>query len=196
VLRIIAGRARGRRLQPPTWRGLRPTSDSLRESLFNVLGPRLNGARVLDAFAGTGALGLEAWSRGARSVVFVDLDRRAITLIADNVRRCGAQEDCAMIRADASRKGSLGSAAFDVVLADPPYETADLEGILNALAAQVVERGLLVLEHTRRRAAPERVGVLLRVRQMLAGDSALSFYESRPDGGVVIARSPGTDHER
>ena len=90
-LRIIAGALKGRRLKTPTWEGLRPTSDRLRETLFNVLAGRLPGARVLDGFAGTGALGIEAMSRGAASVTFIEEDRRAQALIAENLSQCVAR---------------------------------------------------------------------------------------------------------
>src|SRR5690242_16740284 len=92
-MRIIAGRYKGRRLKAPTWDGLRPTSDKLRETLFNVLAPRIGGARVLDGYAGTGALGIEALSRGAAHVTFIENNRRALALIADNLRSCGVEAD-------------------------------------------------------------------------------------------------------
>ena len=88
-LRVIAGTLKGRRLASPTWEGLRPTSDKLRETLFNVLAPRMAGAKVLDGYAGTGAAGIEAISRGAAHVTFVERDRRAQLLIARNVAGCG-----------------------------------------------------------------------------------------------------------
>src|SRR5919109_3636462 len=99
-MRIIAGSLKGRRLATPDWQGLRPTSDKLRETLFNVVAPRIPGARVLDAYAGTGAIGIEAISRGAAHVTFVDRDRRATRLIAENLRRCGIAEGYAIIRDD------------------------------------------------------------------------------------------------
>src|SRR5688500_3269360 len=86
-MRVIAGTAKGRRLESPSWSGLRPTSDRLGESLFNILAPRVAGARVVDAYAGTGALGIEALSRGAASVTFVENDPRALRLIAGNLAR-------------------------------------------------------------------------------------------------------------
>src|SRR5918992_1338042 len=90
-MRVIAGAFKGRRLKPPTWDGLRPTSDKLRETLFNILAPRISGARVLDGFAGTGAVGIEALSRGAAHVTFVDSDRRATALIQQNLALCGIE---------------------------------------------------------------------------------------------------------
>src|SRR5215468_2796251 len=116
-MRVIAGRFKGRRLEPPAWEGLRPTSDKLRETLFNVLAPRISGARVLDGYAGTGAVGIEAFSRGAREIVFVDRDARSRALIAANLARCGVARGCAIIRASFD---SLG--VFDIALLDPPYD--------------------------------------------------------------------------
>src|SRR5918996_2883423 len=92
-MRVIAGRLKGRRLKAPAWEGLRPTSDKLRETLFNILAPRIDGARVLDGFAGTGAVGIEALSRGAAHVTFIEADRRAVALIEDNLAACGGGAD-------------------------------------------------------------------------------------------------------
>jgi 16S rRNA (guanine966-N2)-methyltransferase len=97
-MRIIAGELKARKLKTPTWEGLRPTSDRLRETLFNVLATRVPGARVLDAYAGTGAIGIEALSRGAAHVTFMDSDPRAVNLIGENLRRCGVSDRYAIIR--------------------------------------------------------------------------------------------------
>src|SRR4029077_13998173 len=97
-MRIIAGEFKGRRLITPKWDGLRPTSDKLRETLFNIVALRVEGARVLDAYAGTGAIGIEALSRGAVHVTFVERDPRALKLIEDNLRRCGLSDRYAIIR--------------------------------------------------------------------------------------------------
>ena len=99
-IRIIAGALKGRRLASPDWPGLRPTSDKLRETLFNVLGPAVVGARVLDGYSGTGAVGIEALSRGASHVTFVDSDRRATELVQSNLLHCGIKEGYAIIRVD------------------------------------------------------------------------------------------------
>src|SRR3954467_4968548 len=99
-MRVIAGRFKGRRLKAPTWEGLRPTSDKLRETLFNILAPRIAGARVLDGFAGTGAIGIEALSRGAAHVTFVETDRRAAALIDGNLQACGIDDGYTIERAD------------------------------------------------------------------------------------------------
>src|SRR5437899_4935916 len=98
-MRVIAGSFKGRRLAGPTWDGLRPTSDKLRETLFNILAARIAGARVLDGYAGTGAIGIEGISRGAAGVTFIDSDRRAQALIAENLARCGVTDGDVIIRA-------------------------------------------------------------------------------------------------
>jgi len=182
-VRVIAGTLKGRRLKAPTWDGLRPTSDKLRETLFNILAPRIAGARFLDGYAGTGAVGIEALSRGAAAVTFVDSDRRAETLIAENLRHCGVEDGYAIIRATVARAiDQLDAAAFgpyelfDIVWFDPPYDERP-DAVLEAAAVLIAPGGLLVLEHARRRAAPDRAGRLVRVRQVISGDSALSLYE-------------------
>ncbi len=183
-MRVIAGSLKGRRLEAPTWDGLRPTSDKLRETLFNILGPRVVGARVLDGYAGTGALGIEAMSRGAVSVVFVERDRRAAALVAANLARCGLADGCAIIRAGfvETAHGSLPPASFELVLLDPPYEEGDLEAVVAAAAPLVAGGGWLVLEHARRRDGPSGGADLGRARVVTSGDSALSIYHWRSPG--------------
>ncbi len=133
-MRVIAGMHKGRALKAPTWDGLRPTSDRLRETLFNVLAPRVAGARVLDVYAGTGALGIEALSRGAAHATFVESDRRAQALIVDNLERCGISGGYAIIRASAGRavvdvRRSASFVPFDIVLLDPPYDHPAAEAL-------------------------------------------------------------------
>src|SRR5712691_5739933 len=154
-MRIIAGSLKGRRLKAPTWDGLRPTSDKLRETLFNILAPRIGGARVLDGYAGTGALGIEAISRGAACVTFVERDRRAQALIAENLAHCGVENGYAIIRATVARAieelRAVSPDPFDVMLFDPPYDEAP--GAVIASAGELLASGgVLVLEHARRRA--------------------------------------------
>ena len=170
-MRVIAGTLKGRRLDAPTWDGLRPTSDKLRETQFNVLAPRVAGARVLDGYAGTGAVGIEAISRGAREVVFVERDARARALIAANVAHCGIDSGCAIIRAAFNALG-----VFDIILLDPPYDDSP-EQVLAHTATLMAPSGVLVLEHARRQPAPDAAAGLRRARQIRSGDSMLSFYE-------------------
>lgn len=177
-MRIIAGAWKGRRLEGPRAPGVRPTSDGLRETLFNVLGARVAGARVLDGYAGTGAVGLEALSRGAREALFVERDRRTISVLQDNITACGAANACVIIADDfltcRARRPQLGTC--ELVFVDPPYEGVDLDAVVAAASAWLAPGGALVLEHSKRRPSPASAPGLTRTRVLVAGDSALSFY--------------------
>jgi 16S rRNA (guanine966-N2)-methyltransferase len=173
VLRIIAGNLKGRKLATPTWPGLRPTSDKLRETLFNVVATRVEGARVLDAYAGTGAIGIEALSRGAGHVTFIESDPRALKLIQENLQRCGVSDRYAIIR---TRVASGLNGSFDLAVLDPPYEEPDLSLPVAAVTPAMNPGGMIVLEHARRRVPPEPVDGLARTRTLTSGDSALTFY--------------------
>jgi 16S rRNA (guanine(966)-N(2))-methyltransferase RsmD len=184
-MRIIAGRYKSRRLASPRWAGLRPTSDKLRETLFDILAPRIEGARVLDGFAGTGALGIEALSRGAAHVTFVDRDRRAMRLVAENLGRCGIADGYVMMPGDivAFAQGPR-TRQFDVILLDPPYDEPDLGATIETVGQVLAGRGVLVLEHARRRPAPASAGDLVRTREVVSGDSALAFYARGDSAGA------------
>lgn len=180
-MRIIAGELKGRRLETPDWTGLRPTSDKLRETLFNVLAPRIRGSSFLDGFAGTGAVGIEALSRGASDVVFVESDPRAVRLISANLARCGIEQRHAIIRAGlANAAERLAGRRFDVVFLDPPYGRSALEQALAAAERLAGDGTLVVIEHATRDVAAESAGALVRVRELPSGDSALTFYRRRP----------------
>ena len=176
-MRIIAGALKGRRIEAPDWPGLRPTSDRLRETLFNVLAPRIAGTRFLDAFAGTGAVGIEALSRGAAHVTFVDRDRRAQRLIESNLAHCGVQDRYAIIRAGFAGAVPRLVEPFDILFLDPPYGAEELLDGLRTAAPLVKGNGLLIIEHAKRDRAPEGAAGLVRTRELLQGDSALSFFQ-------------------
>jgi 16S rRNA (guanine(966)-N(2))-methyltransferase RsmD len=175
-VRVIAGTLKGRRLRPPTWDGLRPTSDKLRETLFNVLATRVNGARVLDAYAGTGALGIEALSRGAAHGEFVERSPRAVALVEANLSACGVKGGYTIHHGDAlSVLRRHAGAAFDLILLDPPYDIASIEDVLAAAASVVRSGGLVVLERATRR-EPTVPSSLVRTRDVVSGDSTLTFF--------------------
>lgn len=189
-MRIIAGDLKGRRIDAPSWAGLRPTSDKLRETLFNVLAAQVPGARLLDGFAGTGAVGIEALSRGAAHVTFVERDPRAARLIAGNLERCGIHDRHAIIRARlADALPGLAAGDFDVIFLDPPYGPRELDRALTAADRLSGGETLVVIEHARRDAAPEASGSLVRVRELTSGDSALAFYRRRPPAPAASAPS-------
>lgn len=181
-MRIIGGTLRGRRLESPDWAGPRPTSDALRETLFNVLGARVAGSRWLDGYAGSGAVGLEALSRGAAHVTFIDEDVRALRLVTRNLERCGIREGYT-IRRVAIGRGRVPDfdEAFSLVFLDPPY-TADPGRAIEAARSWLEPGGLLVIEHARKARPPDRSGSLTRVRELAAGQSALSFFRAAAAG--------------
>ena len=181
-MRIIAGSLKGRRLRPPRWAGLRPTSDRLRETLFNVLGDRVLAASVLDACAGTGALGFEALSRGARAAAFVEQDRRAAALIADHAARFGVAARCRIVQGplpDVVDDGRLVG-TYAVILLDPRYDNLEIGAILSAVGRCLAGGGVLVLERARRAARPPASG-LAWGREIVSSDSVLDFYGRLPE---------------
>jgi 16S rRNA (guanine(966)-N(2))-methyltransferase RsmD len=170
----------------------RPTSDRLRETLFNVLAPRLQGARFLDLCAGTGAIGIEALSRGASFVTFVDRVHKICGLVEENLDLLGVPEEMTeVVKSDAAeylkrtREGGhewrAGTEPWDVIYFDPPY-SSDYLAVLKELGAHTPaflrEGGVFVAEHHHKNALPEESGRLRRRRLLKQGDSALSFYEA------------------
>lgn len=182
--RIIAGSAKGVRLRAPG-PGTRPFSDRVKQTLFAILEPELDGARVLDLFAGSGAAGIEALSRGAASVVFVERDAGAAAVIEANLSASRlAGPTAIVVRTDVLAWLQRGEAAahgpFDLVLADPPYAEVDLlRRTLEALGAKdapLAAGARVVAKHFWRDRPPERVGMLASERDRRFGESALTFY--------------------
>jgi 16S rRNA (guanine(966)-N(2))-methyltransferase RsmD len=190
-MRVIGGQDRGRRLRAPRGLATRPTADRVRVSLFDVLGPAVSGARVLDLFAGTGAVGIEALSRGAARVVFVEKDRAALRALRANLAALGASRAAARVMAGDVLRVLADLPAqeepFDVVFLDPPYATSLAGRALVALAAARVCRpgGVVVVQHSTRDALPPAAGFAEHRRGRRFGDTALTFLKAEgytPDG--------------
>ena len=180
-MRIIAGQFKSRRLKGTPPPGIRPTSDKLRETLFNVLGPRVQDAVFLDGCAGTGGVGIEAISRGARFVYFVDQSRKACAMVRENLSSLDITDGFQVLEMDLPAALNLyerQGVTFDIAFLDPPYDREDLyTTVLESLGAgSLIEGGVLVIEHSKRLELPEREGVLEKFRSVLHGDSGLSFY--------------------
>jgi len=181
-MRISAGEYRGRRLKSPKGAGTRPTSDLLRQAIFNVVGPRLAGARVLDLYAGTGAIGLEALSRGARHATFVERDRDALESLRANIRALGVAEQASVVAAEvpaALRRLAAAAARFDCVFLDPPYGAAAAGPCVERLAPGGVlsENALLVVQAFHKEALPAAVGALRQAWRRRYGESSVTVYE-------------------
>ena len=179
-IRIIAGELKGRRLSVPEGQRLRPTGERVREALFSILGERVAGARVLDAYAGTGALGFEALSRGAHEVLFLESDEGAVRRLRENVERLGVAGRCAVRRADAAvwLDAPPTGPLFQLILADPPYAAAEEQGrFLRAAAGRLARGGWLILERDagRQPAGEGRQGLEL-FRTARYGRTVLDFH--------------------
>lgn len=185
-MRIIAGKFRGRKLKSPSSNETRPTSDRLRETLFNILAPRIEGSRFLDLCAGTGAVGIEALSRGAAQVSFVDESRKICSLIEDNLNSIEISSgDYRLIPAEVAdclrRHVKKAEELFDIIYFDPPY-AIDYDGVLNFIgehASQILDTdGVVIVEHHKKKALADQFGAIKRYRELKQGDSILSFYRT------------------
>jgi 16S rRNA (guanine966-N2)-methyltransferase len=186
-MRVIAGKFRSRILKSLKGNALRPTSDRLRETLFNVLGPNVSGSRFLDIFAGTGAVGIEALSRGATQVIFVENHAPAAVLIRRNLESLEITKGAQVLPLDAVRALEKLAARhkptdppFDFAFVDPPYAEKDqYERVLGYLGSApfFTQGSVVIVEHRRTFNLPQRVGRLLHSRILRQGDAALSFFE-------------------
>lgn len=188
----MAGTARGIRLAAPG-PGTRPLADRLKQAVFAILEPDLADARFLDLFAGSGAAGIEALSRGAAHAVFVEKDAGAIRVIGDNLRRTGAASTATVVRADAltwlDREGR-GAGPFDLVFVDPPYaDHAALVAALERLAPVLRPGARVVAKHFWRDRPPDRIRLLASERERRFGESAVTLYRHVPDETAGTARS-------
>lgn len=179
--RVIAGTARGLRLEAPG-PGTRPIGDRVKQTLFAILEPDLPGARVLDLFAGSGAAGIEALSRGAAGAVFVERDPRACSIITANLARTRlAGPSVRVVRADAlvwlAGAAAVESGPFDLAVADPPYDDpALLVRTLESLGPLLAPRARVVAKHFWRDTPPPAIGLLASERERRFGETALTFY--------------------
>jgi len=181
-MRVIAGAQKGRRLHGPKGPGLRPTADRVKEALFSILGSRVVGSRFLDLYAGTGAIGIEALSRGAQRVTFVEPNQAALRVLRANVTQCGLDQAAEIQTCHAGaflRRSAKTAGQHDLVFADPPYQQDHLTELWSALAetATIAPDALIVLEHASKSAVPPANSRLSLLRQYRYGDTTLSVFE-------------------
>lgn len=185
-MKIGSGRFRGRRIEVPRGFKTRPTGSRLKKALFDIVAQDVAGARVLDLFAGAGSLGLEALSRGASRVVFVEKGRAAALAITNNLRKLGVVSEAEVLRLEARtalRLLAQRGESFQLILLDPPYGGQDYESVLEQIeqTSLLPSRGVVIVEHHHKRELGETFGRLRRVRRVRAGESCLTFY--RPEVG-------------
>jgi 16S rRNA (guanine966-N2)-methyltransferase len=188
-MRVIGGTHRGRRLRTVGGLEVRPTSDRLRETLFNILAHRIEGCRFLDICAGSGAVGVEALSRGASQATFIERSRRSCAVIEDNLTALGIARDATIINRDAREAlKSLNRASehFDIAFLDPPYASGTCNQVMNLLGSGSLlsDEAVVVVEHRAKTPPEPGYGKLRMFRQLKQGESALAFYEViRQKGG-------------
>lgn len=184
-MRVIGGSARGTTLKGPPDAGTRATADKVRESIFNVLAPYIDEARVLDLYAGTGALGVEALSRGAAGCDFVERRNALCTVIRENLARAHLADHGHPICGSVHQVLSTLSGPYDLILADPPYGDPDGVALIASpfLHRLLAKAAIVVLEHSPRVDVPGDVGPLRFVRTRRYGDSAVSYWQRREEGG-------------
>lgn len=181
-MRIIAGDAKGRRLFTPSGREVRPTSDRVKESLFNILGEAVPGAVVLDLFAGTGNLGLESLSRGAERSIFIDNSRDSIRIVNDNIRNLKYEEYCEVYNNDALSALAVlkkRQIIFDIIFVDPPYSREIIPEILRKITELDLlnDKGIIAAEHDIKDKLPDRILNIIKYKSSVYGDTILSFYK-------------------
>ena len=181
-MRIISGDMKGRKLYPIAGRSIRPTADRLRESLFNILADRVRGATVLDLFAGTGALGIEAISRGAEFALFLDKHKQAVSLIERNIHMCAIEGKAQVIQWDVIRNLNCvrsSQHSFDIVFMDPPYNINAIKAVLyNLHHSQCLETGAtIVAEHSTLEPIPDKHPAFSIQHQRTYGKTLVSFLQ-------------------
>jgi 16S rRNA (guanine(966)-N(2))-methyltransferase RsmD len=177
-MRVTGGTGRGKRLKVPA-AGVRPTSDKVKQALFNILGEKVPGAAFLDLFAGAGGIGIEALSRDAERVVFVDVSREALNVIKHNIERLGFSNAAQVMRARAESFLRKSSGQFDIVFLDPPY-AQELKPLLELIAESGILKPetVVVAEHFKKQPSPEKAGTLTLYREVKYGDTVLAFYKA------------------
>lgn len=185
-IRITSGAQKGRRLRAPRSAGLRPTSERVRGAIFSILGQEaVEGARVLDLYAGTGALGIEALSRGADWADFVEADARRCIQIRDNLRELGLAQRGHVYQSRVEKAITILTSPYDLVFIDPPYDLDPWDWLMNALSERglVKANGLVVAEHSPRTSLASRYGRLVLETSRRYGDTSVSIYKVGSDNG-------------
>lgn len=180
-MRVIAGSHKGRRLLSPSTHDVRPTSGRVKEALFSILGSQISGATILDLFAGTGAIGIEALSRGAAHVWFVESHAASLQILKANLHQCRLSQNTTIYPGESGaflRHASHNGLVFDIVFADPPYREDSTSTLLPLLgqSAMIGPHTVVILEHPTKRQIPPHVGLLSQVRQYRYGDTSLSLF--------------------
>ena len=175
-MRIITGSARGRRLTAPEGTDVRPTAEVTKEAVFSAIHFEVEGARMLDLFAGTGQMGLEAISRGAKSVTFVESGRPSLEALHANIAACGFTEQCKVFAMDALLFLKIGGGEYDVAFIDPPYNQGLVQAALPLVAQQMAPGGVILCETDRHEEMPQEVGNFRLIKTRRYGKAMIHTY--------------------
>ena len=175
-MRVITGSARGMTLRTLEGETTRPTSEKVKEAVFSAIQFEIEGARVLDLFAGSGQLGIEALSRGAKSAVFVDSDKNAVKIIQANIEKTGFSDRSEVYTRDYSSFLNMNIRKFDIVFLDPPYAAGLLVKALEKVSDFVDEKGAVICEHSYTETLPDGAGALAKYREYKYGKTAVTIY--------------------
>ncbi|MGL5439938.1 MAG: 16S rRNA (guanine(966)-N(2))-methyltransferase RsmD [Filifactoraceae bacterium] len=183
-MRIIAGKLRGKVLKSPKDEKVRPTLDRVKEAVFSMIMPYLRDAEILDLFAGSGALGLESLSRGARFTTFVDVNKDSIMLVKDNVKVCNMEERSRVLlleAKDALREAVSKNWKFDIIFMDPPYEGGIAKKVLQEFDFNIImnEKGIVIVETDIKELTDSEIGNLMKTREKTYGQTRISIYERK-----------------
>lgn len=183
-MRVITGMAKGRRLTSPSGDDVRPTTDVVKESVFSIIQFSVEGRRFLDAFAGSGQMGIEAVSRGAEKAVFLDSSRRSLAVVRENISLCGFGDRTEVHACDAVAFMTSTREKFDIVFLDPPYLTGLLERALEAAPRVTNDSGIIICEHPTGQELPEETGGFALKKRYHYGKICISIYSSKEVEGI------------
>lgn len=188
-MRVVAGERKGMPLKAVAGNTTRPTTDKVKESIFNIIGPFFDGGIAVDLFAGSGGLGIEALSRGAEQAIFVEKDSRAFQVLQENIKKCRYENDTELFRTDAARavKGLMKrELVIDYLFVDPPYHKAEYYDLVTQLveAGKLSEDAIILCEHTRELTLPEAYGAFALVRRETYGETIISVYRKEEGESV------------
>ncbi len=175
-MRVISGSARGRRLEALEGNDVRPTTDKVKESVFNIIQFNIEGRRFLDLFAGSGQMGIEALSRGAKQAVFIDKSSRSLRVIRNNIAAAGVEDRATVLNTDAAAFLSTNADNFDLAFLDPPYGTGILQQVLPAVADNMNKGGLIICESPLKEELFEKIGNFTLDRNYHYGKIKISVY--------------------
>lgn len=183
-MRIIAGKLRGKVLKSPKDQKVRPTLDRVKEAVFSMISPNIRNANVLDLFSGSGALGLEALSRGAKMVTFVDIDKESIRLTTENIKLCRAEDDTrvlSMSAKEAIAQSINKGVKYDIIFMDPPYDGEIAKKVLQESDFNIImnESSIVVMETDIKEKTDEEIGGLIKVKDKTYGQTRISIYERK-----------------